>query len=259
MTLTHYQSPTPRPDNLGPDWWAGAPACGPQAGWSASGGGGPRVPQTPPMAPSSLGGWLDEQEQQLVHPALVEESLRRAGWLPQHAAIEAARYRTRFNEHPLGYSALLVSTGLAALSLGTVGHALAAGLNGPVSRNTLGFWLTLFLVSGAFVVPGLLWAFRVDREDPVAVWSNPRRSLSEALIWGCGIVGFARLFWYGAQLVGRLVGATWAHGTLAADLANVAVTIGIALPVGWWAYSFRHRFDRVDPTISEAQRRRLAR
>lgn len=259
MTLTYYQSQSPRPVNKGPEPWAGAPVCGPQAGWPASGGPGPRAAQSLPLAPSGLGQWLDEQEQHFVHPALVDQSLRRAGWLPQHAAIEAARYRSRFNEHPLGYSALLVSIGAAALSLGTIGHALAAGLNGPVSRNTVGLWLTLFLVSGAFAVPGLLWALRVDREDPVAVWSNPRRCLSEALIWGCGIVGVARLFWYGAQLIGGLVGATWAHGSLAAGLANVAVTVGIALPVGWWAFSFRHRFDHLDPTISEAQRRRLAR
>ncbi|MGH9124137.1 MAG: hypothetical protein ACRDZ8_05335 [Acidimicrobiales bacterium] len=256
MTSSYYQTPTPRPDDLAQDRWAGAPG-GAQAGWPASAGSGGRVPPGP-AAPSSLGSWLDQQEQHLVHPKLVEESLRRAGWWPQHAAIEGARYRARFNEHPLGYATLLVSTGAAALSLGTVGHELAAGLNGPVSRNFLGVWLTLFLVSGAFLVPGLLWALRVDRNDPVAVWSNSRRSLSQALVWGCGIVGLARLFWYGAQLVGLLVGATWAHQSLAAGLANVAVTVGIALPVGWGAFWFGHRFDSVDPTLSEAQRRRLA-
>jgi hypothetical protein len=86
------------------------------------------APQWGPAAgrPADLVAWLDEQERAGTHPAVVEGQLRLAGWSPPHAAVEASRYRIRFNEHPLGYAALLVSTGVAALALGTVGHMLAA-------------------------------------------------------------------------------------------------------------------------------------
>jgi hypothetical protein len=207
---------------------------------------------------SGVAMWLDEQERQFTHPEVVKRELIRAGWFPQHAAIEAARYRDRFNEHPLGYAALLVSTGVGALALGTVGHTLTAAVGGTIDRNELGFWLTVFLVSMPFLAWAHWWAAAVDRRDPVAVWSNPRRSLSRALLWGCGIVGIGRLLWYGAQLVGALVGATWAaHASIAAGLVNVAITVGIALPLGLWAFRFRHRFDEDDPTVSRFQRRQL--
>jgi hypothetical protein len=210
----------------------------------------PSSAQRPPWSgPADMGAWLDQQQRQLVHPKVVEEGLRRAGWYPVPAAMEAARYRTRFNEHPLGYAALLVSTGVAALAMGTVGHVLASGIDRGIDRNSLGFWLTILLVSMPFVVWAHLWALRVDHDDPVAVWSAPRRFLAQALLWGCALVGIARLMWYGAQLVGGLVGATWAAGdSAAAGVVNVTITVSIALPLGLWSYHFLHRFDDEDPT-----------
>ena len=108
-----------------------------------------------------------------------------------------------------------------------------------------------------FAVWGHVWAARVDRTDPVAVWSRSRRSLALALVWGCGVVGIGRLTFYGAQLVGSLVGATWAAGdTSVAGLVNVAITVGIALPLGLWAFHFLHRFAAEDPARPRLERRR---
>ncbi len=185
--------------------------------------------------------------------------MRRAGWHPTHAAIEdQPRYRARFNEHSLGYAALLVSTGVAALALlSTVGHSLASGIGGTVNRNSVAWWLTVLLISLPFALWAHIWAARVDRDDPVAVWSRPRKTLAQALVWGCGIVGIARLAFYGAQLVGALVGATWAaSGSVAAGLVNVAITVTIALPLGLWAFHFLHRFDDEDPTHAAQPHRR---
>ena len=68
--------------------------------------------------PGQVETWLDGCEQEPVHPAAVEDRLRRSGWYPQAAAATASSYRRRFNEHALGYSALLVTTGLVALAAG---------------------------------------------------------------------------------------------------------------------------------------------
>jgi hypothetical protein len=204
--------------------------------------------------------WLDEQERDVTHPHVVEQGLRRAGWHPAHAAMETARYRARFNEHRLGYAALLVSTGVAALAAGTTGHMLAAGIDHNVNRNGLAFWLTILVVSLPFAIWAHVWAAKVDRDDPVAVWSVPRRSLARALVWSCGVIGIGRLIMYVAQLVGALVGASWASGDSAgAGAVNVAITVGIALPLGLWAFKFLHRFDDEDPATPSPQTRRHTR
>jgi hypothetical protein len=220
------------------------------------------TPPAPPFAgamtvPSQdLARWLDAQEEKLTHPKVVEDELRQMGWQPWHGAAEAARYRTRFNEHALGYTALLVATGVAALAAGTVGHVLVSGVDHTINRNVLAGWLTVLVVSLPFAIWAHIWAARVDRDDPVAVWSQPRKSLAKLLVWACGLVGIGRLLMYAAQLIGSLVGATWASGdSVLAGAVNVAITVSIALPLGLWAFRFLHRFDDEDPAAPRPRRR----
>lgn len=209
------------------------------------------------MTYSLLSDWLDRCEQQLTHPDVVRDQLRRQGWNEPQATSVAEDYRRRFNEHALGYSALLVSTGVAALAAGTVGHELTRGLNHPVNRNVLAFWLSVLLCTLPFAGWAHQWAARVDREDVVAVWSRPRRELTRVLMWACGVVGGVRLLIYAGRLVGYLVKAPWADGySVGAGALNVAIVVGIALPLGLWAYRFLHRFDAEDPTAPPAWRRR---
>lgn len=209
------------------------------------------------MANPSLPDWLDLCEEQLLHPDLVRDQLKRQGWNDFQATAVAQDYRRRFNEHTLGYSALLVSVGVVALAAGSAGHELTRGLDHPVDRNALAFWLSLLLCSLPFAAWAHQWAARVDREDVVAVWSRPRRELARVLMWACGIVGGARLLIYAARLVAYLLRAPWADGySLGAGALNVAIAVGIALPLGLWAHRFLHRFDHEDPTTPPAWRRR---
>lgn len=201
--------------------------------------------------------WLDECESRLLHPDQVSDLLQRAGWAPVQSRAVAGEYRRRFNEHALGYSALLVSIGIAALGAGTAGHTLTAGLSRPVNRNELAVSLTAFLIALPFAGWGHQWATKVDRTDPVAVWSRPRRNLALVLLWACGIVGGVRLLSYGVELIGALVKAPWAaRDSLLAGAINVGIAIGIALPLGVWSYRFLHRFDQEDPTAPPSQRTR---
>jgi hypothetical protein len=227
-----YQNPMPTPGlHPGPSPWA-APG------------------DIPPQRTGEIAGWLDRCEEDLVHPAEVKERLQRAGWPAGQASAVASRYRQRFNEHTLGYSALLVATGLAALAAGTAGHLLTAGIDAPVDRNALAGWLTVLVCALPFAVWAHRWAARLDRLDPVAVWSGPRRTLATVLLWACGIVGVGRLLVYAGQLIGVLVGATWANGSsVVTGAVNVAITVSIALPLALWSFGFLHRFDREDPTV----------
>ena len=113
-----------------------------------------------------------------------------------------------------------------------------------------------WLVALPFAVWSHIWAARVDRQDPVAVWSRSRQTLALALMWGCGIVGIVRLLIYVGQLIGALVGASWAAGhSIVAGGVNVAITVAIALPLGLWAFYFRHRFHNEDPAAPRRARR----
>ena len=215
-----------------------------------------------PISPSpsqagQLAEFLDRRESELLHPRLVEEQLLRHDWHPVHAASAAAQYRRRFNEHNLGYSALLLTTGLAALAAGTSGHLLTAGLDRPIDRDALAGWLAVLFCSIPFALFAHRWAARVDRDDPVAAWSRSRRGLALVLVWGCALVGVGRLVVYAAEMIGALLGATWAQGaSVAAGAVNVAITIGIAVPLGLWAFRFLHRFDAEDASVPVAQRHR---
>jgi hypothetical protein len=213
--------------------------------------------ETFPNNPNALAGWLERCEADLVHPNLVGRRLEAQGWSRYQAAGLVADYRRRFNEHPLGYSALLVSTGVAALAAGTAGHELVNGLDHPVNRDHLAAWVSILICALPFAGWSHQWAERVDREDVVAVWSRPRRQLGLALVWGCGIVGGLRLAIYACRLVAYLLNAPGATGySLAAGALNVAISIGIALPLGLWAFRFLHRFDFEDPTAPPQWRRR---
>jgi hypothetical protein len=207
--------------------------------------------------PLSTAEWLDHCEANLVHPEQVKAWLRRHGWTEPQAHLLTEQYRRRFNEHPLGYTALLVSTGVAALAAGTTGHIITAGLSRPVNRSELAIWLTILLTALPFAVWAHQWAARVDRNDVVAVWSRPRRMLALVLLWACGIVGGLRILIYGTQLVGVLVGAPWARrDSLLAGAINVAISVGITLPLGMWSFRFLHRFDGEDPTAPPESRKR---
>ena len=106
----------------------------------------------------AVAAWLDGCQAELVHPGLVEERLTRAGWAESSASAIALRYRRRFAEHHLGYSALLVATGLGALAAGSAGHVLVAGLSRPVNRRALSGWLTVLVCALPFAGWAHWWA-----------------------------------------------------------------------------------------------------
>jgi hypothetical protein len=205
----------------------------------------------------SMNEWLDACEANLVHPAVVRDTLRRQGWDERNVNATVAAYRRRFNEHPVGYSLLLFSTGLSALAIGSLGHTLADGIGGSVDRYSAAFWLTAVLCLLPVAAWSHSWAARVDREDPVAIWSGTRRTLTRILIGACAVVGGARVFYYALQLISYMLGAQWfSSGQLSRGTINVAIALGVTVPLGAWAYRFLHRFDGEDPERVPAQRRR---
>ncbi len=184
------------------------------------------VSQTVPAqraTPGEVAAWLDLCEAELLHPGQIEDRLRRAGWHPEAVRAAVRSYRTRFNQHTLGYTALLASTGLAALGAGTAGHLLAAGIYQPVNRDALGVWLTLMVCTLPFAIWAHVWAARTDGRDPVATY----QMLRPMHLWSAGAA---------TRCCGRC-------------------TEGDS-PM--WAYGFLHRFDPEDPTTPALRTRPAA-
>lgn len=212
---------------------------------------------TQPTPVGAMEAWLDHCEGKLVHPANVEDQLRREGWSPFAAANVAVAYRRRFNEHPLGYATLLTTTGFAALAAGTSGHLIIDGLVHPVHRSALAASLTILICLFPFAVWAHMWAAKVDRDDPVAAWSVPRRNLASTLLWACVIVGAIRLLFYVETLLSALLSThPQSAGVLGAGALNVGFSLSISVTLGIWAYNFLHRFDNEDPSVPPDTRHR---
>jgi hypothetical protein len=195
--------------------------------------------------------FLDVCEAELLHPAEVAHRLVRQGWPDVAAHQVGERYRRRFDEHPLGYSAFLFTVGFTGLSLGSSAHLLLDELDGrSADPDTLALWLTVLVIAAPLSAWSWRWIARVDDDDPVAVWSRPRRTLARTLLWACGLVGGFRLLHYVFTLIATITGSSWASDrSLLVGLANVAVTTAITFPLGYWAFRFLHRFDDEDPSI----------
>lgn len=191
--------------------------------------------------------FLDTCEGERLRPSQVEEHLIRAGWRDVDARMVGDRYRARFDEHRLGYAGFLFSVGFSALAAGSTGHLLLAIVEDrDPSREALAFWITILAIAVPFGLWSWRWVTRTDDTDPVAAWSEPRRTLARTLLWCCGIVGGFRLISYVYTVASVISGA--ADRNLAIGLANVAITAGITVPLGTWAFRFLHKFDVTPPT-----------
>jgi hypothetical protein len=219
------------------------------AAWSSRG----MTPSTTTTIPSPIGqpatviaqveALLDECQAAGTRPDDVRGLLVRNGWTDADAHLVVTRYRARFDEHPLGYAGFLFSVGFGALALGSVGHLLLAFADGgDPSRDALAWWLTVLFIAVPFAIWSWRWVERTDASDPVAAWSGPRSTLANVLLWCCGVVGGVRLLHYVYAVASVLAGAS--DRDLGVGLLNVAITAGITVPLGTWAFRFRHRFDR---------------
>jgi hypothetical protein len=206
------------------------------------------IPVPPPTAYSTsdlisqVETFLDRCEQERLRPADVEHHLIHSGWRDIDAHLVGERYRSRFDEHRLGYAGFLFSVGFSALAAGSIGHLLLAILEGrDPSREALASWITVLAIAVPFGLWSWRWVARTDDTEPVAAWSEPRRALAKTLLWCCGIVGGARLIAYVYTVASVISGAS--ERDLAIGLLNVAITAGITVPLGTWAFRFLHKFD----------------
>ena len=196
--------------------------------------GGAQLNQRSPQGPSgpSLRGWLVGRRNEGATPAVIASELVGGGW-DADAAARAALSSLRSSDRRGGlYAALTATCGLAALAFATAAHLVLAGNVDPAATASA---LTVAVV----LVPLAAWcavlASRVERTSRFVVWSPERRFWFGALAGCTAAVGVVRALAYTYAVIAGYTGA--AAQPSGADLAQVAVTLGVALPLFVWSFT----------------------
>jgi cytochrome bd-type quinol oxidase subunit 2 len=217
---------------------------------STTGGSGPSV------LPEALDGWVRNAAERGLTPAQVRTWLAAQGWpvaVAEAAALHVERTGTythqseapppgpvQTHEHPFAYITLLVTVGLAALSLGSVIHlVLEWAFDTRQGSQALANWITLFLCTVPFAVAAIVMVRRIEADDPLARYSKIREELSLVLLWAAGLIGGARLLLFVHQLVSALV-VDRDVSTLGRDQVHVITVVTITGALFAWTWRFRH-------------------
>ncbi|MFZ4517232.1 MAG: hypothetical protein ACOYOP_02520 [Microthrixaceae bacterium] len=188
-----------------------------------------------PGVPSSfdVGNWLVARRNRGATPADIAGELVGAGWSADAAATAALRSLRRADRRLLLWFSLCWSAGLAAVGLTTGLHELLAEYP---DRVTAAFALTVAVVMAPIAVACGVHARRVEAASEFAVWSPDRRGWFGTLATCTVVVGLVRLIAYLYTVIASMVAAT-EEPLYARDLAQVALSLGVALPLFWWSFT----------------------
>jgi hypothetical protein len=194
----------------------------------------PQLSTSPPTGPDpgALRSWLDRRRNAGDTPDRIAEDLVAAGWNADAAAGAALSSLRSSDRHRLAYGALTVSVGLAALAGATSMHLLLRGEAGD--PYALAEAITVLVAA----TPVAGWSARVARDvegrSAHATWSPSRRWWFGALALCTAVVGIVRVLVYVHDAALSLTGAS-SEPLTATALAQVAVSVGVAVPLFWWA------------------------
>lgn len=224
-------TPDHRPTVLG-----ALPANPPGTAWSPQSG-----PQAHGAGAGHLRQWLVGRRNDGATPADVARELVAAGWDADAAATTAMGSLRRADRNALLWFALCWSAGLAAVGFTTGVHQL---LSVHPNRALAATGLTLALALAPVAVVLGTVASRVEARSRFAMWSPERRGWFATLAGCTAVVGLLRLLTYLYMAVASVVGARPAPLEVR-DLAQVAVTLTVAVPLFVWSYRQWRRSDLV--------------
>ncbi|MBM3662507.1 MAG: hypothetical protein FJW94_06395 [Actinobacteria bacterium] len=203
-------------------------------------GAGPPPAQVPCIGPSfDLSDWLVARRNAGATPADITEELVGAGWSADTAATVALRSLRRADRRPLLWFSLCWAAGLAAVGTTTGLHQLLAEYP---DRMLAALAITVATVMAPIAVACGLHARRVEAASEFAVWSPERRAWFGTLATCTVVVGLVRLIGYLYTVIASLVAAT-DEPLYGRDLAHVALSLGVALPLFWWSLTEWRRSD----------------
>jgi membrane protease YdiL (CAAX protease family) len=196
-------------------------------------GSGPAAPAGPFPTAVDLDRWLVIRRNDGATPAEIATQLVRSGWSADAAAAVALRSLRRADRRPLLWFSLCWAAGLAAVGLTTSLHQL---LGEVPDRPLAALALTVSLVMAPIAAGCAVLARRVVEQSDLAVWSPDRRAWFGTLAACTAVVGLVRLIAYLYAVVASLVAAT-EQPLYGRDLAQVGVSLAVALPLFWWSFT----------------------
>lgn len=190
------------------------------------------LPRTPDSEAVAIQRWLDHRRNVGDTPDHLAQDLIAEGWSADAAADTALRSLRSSDHHRLAYATLTVSAGFSALAGATAMHMLLEGAPDPYM---LAEAVTVFVAATPIAAWSALSTRSLELRSAHAVWSPSRRAWFAALATCTAVVGIIRLLVYvhGAALA--LTGAT-GQALDVTDLAQVAVSVCVALPLYLWSF-----------------------
>jgi hypothetical protein len=210
----------------------------------------PRGGAGSPTLSQDLQSWLVQRRNAGSTPDQLMEELVAAGRDADSAAAIALRSLRSGDHHRLIYWTLTFSAGFGALAFASALHLILDGNPAPLA---LASWITLGLVAAPLAAVALHWSRQVEARDPHAIWSPTRRMLFATLAGICAFVGLSRLFVYLFNFVAAVVGVR-GYETTAESLAQVIVSLSVAVPLFTWSLSEWRRSNVVYRGLASPQR-----
>jgi hypothetical protein len=177
--------------------------------------------------------WLTGRRNHGATPAEIATDLVANGWSADLAARWALRSLRSSDRQPVLWFALCWSAGLAAVGLTTAAHQLLAPYP---DRNLAAVALTLSVVMAPIAFVCGVLARRSEQASTFAVWSPERRFWFGTLAVCTAVVGLVRLITYVYAVIATVVAAT-PEPLYGRDLAQVAVSLTVAVPLFWWSFT----------------------
>jgi hypothetical protein len=177
--------------------------------------------------------WLTARRNQGATPAEIAAELVDHGWSADVAAQRALRSLRSSDRQAVLWFALCWSAGLAAVGFTTAAHQL---LMVDPDRSLAAAALTLSVVMAPIAFVCGLLARRSEQRSSFAVWSPERRFWFGTLATCTAVVGIVRLITYVYAVIATVVAAT-PEPLYGRDLAQVAVSLGVAVPLFWWSFT----------------------
>jgi len=177
--------------------------------------------------------WMTARHNQGSTPAEIAEDLVANGWSADEASRRALQSLRSSDRQPVLWFVLCWSAGLAAVGFTTSAHQL---LSPFPDRPVAAFALTLAVVMAPIAFICGVLARRSETASTFAVWSPERRFWFGTLAACTAVVGIVRLITYVYAVIASLVAAT-PEPLYGRDLAQVALSLTVAVPLFWWSFT----------------------
>ena len=177
--------------------------------------------------------WLTGQRNRGATPAQIASELVDHGWSADVAARRSLQSLRSSDRQPVLWFSLCWSAGLAAVGFTTAAHQL---LMPYPDRTMAATALTLSIVMAPIAFVCGVLARRSERTSTFAVWSPERRFWFGTLAVCTAVVDLVRLITYVYAVIATIVAAT-PEPLYGSDLAQVAISLGVAIPLFWWSFT----------------------